>query len=95
MRDTLPKGYELIVDRDRVSPERPVMTCYLKHLGWLFRVLELDNDAGNRHRIDRGIKDALGLPHDAPCEDVEAYLAALSGEERFELIDTLERVLAG
>lgn len=57
-------------------------------------MLELDNDAGNRHRIDRAIKDALELPRDAPCEDVEAFLAALSGEERFELIDTLERTLA-
>ncbi len=70
------------------------MTCYMKHLGWLFRVLELDNDAGNRHRLDRAIKDALGLAPDAPCDDVEAYLTALSGEERFELIDTLERALA-
>ena len=34
------------------------MTCYMKHLGWLFRVLELDNDAGNRHRLDRAIKAA-------------------------------------
>jgi len=69
------------------------MTCYMKHLGWLFRVLELDNDAGNRHRLDRAIKDALGLAADAPCEEVRAYLDALSGEERFELIDTLEVTL--
>lgn len=70
------------------------MTCYMKHLGWLFRVLELENDAGNRHRLDRAIKAALGLPPDAPCEEVKAYLSALSGEERFGLIDTLERSLA-
>jgi len=71
-----------------------VMTCYMKRLGWLFRVLELDNDAGNQHRLDRAIKDLLGLPPDAPCEDVEAYLEALSGEERFDMIDTLERALS-
>ena len=70
------------------------MTCYMRHMGWLFRVLDLENDAGNRHRLDRAIKNALGLPHDAPCEDVDAYLKALSGEERFELIDTLERDIA-
>ncbi len=69
------------------------MTCYLRHMGWLFRVLEIDNDAGTRHRIDRAIKHALGLPSDAPCPQVNAYLKALSGEERFALIDTVERAL--
>lgn len=71
------------------------MTCYMKHMGWLFRVLDVENDAGNRHRLDRAIKDALGLAADAPCEEVDAYLKALSGEERFELIDTLEAELGG
>ncbi|MBN2848500.1 MAG: hypothetical protein JXP72_08660 [Coriobacteriia bacterium] len=70
------------------------MPSYMRHMGWLFRVLELENDPGNRHRLDRAIKNALGLPADAPDEDVDAYLKALSGEERFELIDTLERDLA-
>lgn len=71
------------------------MTCYLRHMGWMFRVLELENDAGNRHRLDRAIKRALGLAQDAPCSEVEAFLEALSGEERFELIDALEQDLAG
>ncbi len=70
------------------------MTCYLRHMGWMFRVLDLENDAGNRHRLDRAIKSALGLKPDAPCDEVEAYLGALSGEERFELIDELERQLS-
>ena len=70
------------------------MTCYLRHMGWMFRVLEIENDAGNRHRLDRAIKTALELPTDAPCDEVEAYLEALSGEERFELIDELERQLS-
>ena len=70
------------------------MTCYLRHMGWMFRVLEIENDAGNRHRLDRAIKTALELPADAPCDEVEAYLEALSGEERFELIDELERQLS-
>lgn len=70
------------------------MTCYLRHMGWMFRVLEIENDAGNRHRLDRAIKTALELPADAPCDEVEAYLEALSGEERFDLIDELERQLS-
>ncbi|MDO8881080.1 MAG: hypothetical protein Q7W44_09850 [Coriobacteriia bacterium] len=70
------------------------MTCYLRHMSWLFRVLEIENDAGTRHQVDRAIRSALGLPADAPCPDVEAYLKALSGEERFALIDAVEREIA-
>ncbi len=69
------------------------MTCYVKNMGWLFSVLEIDNDEGNRHLVDRAIKHALKLPEDAPCADVKSYLAALSGEERFDLIDAVEREL--
>lgn len=70
------------------------MTCYLRHMSWMFRVLDLENDAGNRHRLDRAIKTALDLAPDAPCDEVEAYLEALSSEERFDLIDQLERRLS-
>lgn len=69
------------------------MTCYQRHLGWMFRVLDLDKDAGNRRRLDRAIKRALHMPADAPCPEVNARLKSLSGEERFELIDALERDL--
>jgi hypothetical protein len=70
------------------------MTCYLRHMGWMFKVLDLENDAGNRHRLDRAIKHALELAADAPCDEVQAYLEALSAEERFDLIDELERQLS-
>lgn len=66
------------------------MTCYMRHMGWMFRVLEIDNDAGNRHLVDRAIKHALNLAPDAPCPEVNEHLKALSGEERFELIDAVE-----
>lgn len=70
------------------------MTCYLRHMGWLFRVLDLENDVGNRHRLDRAIKSALGLSPTAGCDEVDAFLGALSGEERFALIDSVERELS-
>lgn len=69
------------------------MSCYLHNMGWMFRVLELDKDAGNRHRLDRAIRRALGIAPDAPCSDVEGYLDGLSVEERFELIDNVGREL--
>ncbi len=70
------------------------MTCYMRHLGWLFRELDVDNDPGNRHRLDRAIKHALELPSDTPCSEVWTYLKALSEEERFELVDAVSQEMA-
>lgn len=69
------------------------MSCYLRHMGWLFRVLEIDKDAGNKHRLDRAMRSALGLAPDVPCREVDAHFEALSAEEKFGLIDTLQREL--
>lgn len=69
------------------------MTCYLRHMGWMFRTLEIDKDAGNKHRMDRAIKRALHLPANAPCDEVQAHLDGLSAEERFALIDDVGREL--
>lgn len=71
-----------------------VVTCYMRHMGWLFDALDLENDAGNRHRLDRAVKAALELEDAAPCSVVWAYVKALSDEERFSLIDAVERHLS-
>ena len=70
------------------------MTCYMRHMGWMFDALDLEEDAGNRHRLDRAIKRALELEVDAPCTEVWAYIKALSDEERFDLIDAVEKDFA-
>lgn len=70
------------------------MTCYMRHMGWMFDALDLENDAGNRHRLDRAIKRALELESDTPCTEVWAYIKALSAEERFELVETIEKGFA-
>lgn len=69
------------------------MSCYLRHMGWLFRVLELDKDAGNRRRLDLAVRRALAMTPEMPCDDVKAHLDALSFEERLELIDAVEQEL--
>ena len=71
------------------------MSCYLRHMGWLFRVLELDKDAGNRRRLDLAVRRALAITSEMPCDDVRAHLDGLSFEERLELIDTVEQELRG
>jgi hypothetical protein len=63
-------------------------------MGWMLVVLDVDNDADSRHRLDRAIKAALELPLDTMCGEVWARLKALSGEERLDLIDTLEQGLS-
>ncbi|MHB1324445.1 MAG: hypothetical protein ACYCXZ_08985 [Coriobacteriia bacterium] len=70
------------------------MSCYLRNMGWMFRVLELDKDAGNRHRMDRAVRLTLGVEPEAPCSEVEAHLDALSVEERLDLIDRVGRELS-
>lgn len=69
------------------------MSCYLRNMGWLFRVLELDKDAGNKRRLDLAVRRALEISPETPCDEVKAYLDELSIEERFELIDSVERAL--
>lgn len=69
------------------------MSCYLRRMGWLFRVLEIDKDEGNKHRLDRAMRNALGLGPDTPCAEVDAHFEALSPEEKFGLIDTLQQEL--
>lgn len=71
------------------------MSCYLRHMGWLFRVLELDKDAGNRRRLDMAVRRALEVEPGTPCGEVKARIDSLSVEERFDLIDQLERALPG
>jgi hypothetical protein len=60
----------------------------------MFDALDLENDAGNRHRLDRAIKRVLELEPDTPCTDVWAYLKALSDEERFDLLESIEKSFA-
>jgi hypothetical protein len=66
----------------------------MRHMGWMFDALDLENDAGNRHRLDRAIRRALEMTADAPCADVWTYLKAMSDEERFELLELVEKELA-
>lgn len=65
----------------------------MRHMGWLFDSLDLEDDRGNRHRLDRAIKAALELDGATPCSEVWSHLKALSDEERFDLVDEVERRL--
>ena len=50
------------------------MTCYTRHLHWLFEALELEYDRPNRLRVDRAVRQVLDIGLDVPCGQV--WLAA-------------------
>lgn len=72
------------------------MTCYLRHMDWLFDALELEYEASNRARLDAAIRAVFGLPVEAGCPIVWATIRALSEEERAALVPRVgERLSRG
>jgi len=62
------------------------MSCYMRHMAWLFEALELPYDKEHRTLLDGAIRDALQTPMDAHCPEVWASIKALSPDERIGLI---------
>ncbi len=61
------------------------MTCYQRHLGWLFDSLGLEYDKANRVRVDAAIREVMGVPEDARCAEVWSSIKSLSLAERDDL----------
>lgn len=71
------------------------MTCYMRHMEWLFAALELPSDRVQRPRVDAAIRAALALPPDARCPEVWAAVKSLDGDGRGSLVGDLKEWLAG
>jgi len=71
------------------------MTCYQRHLHWLFEALELEYDAANRRRVDTALREVLGMPTEAHCPEVWSAIKALRLEEREALIPEVRQALTG
>lgn len=65
------------------------MTCYMRHLDWLFEALGLESDKDNRRRLDTALRSALSTAEDAHCPEIWAALKALSEDERAALVPRL------
>lgn len=50
------------------------MTCYQRHLGWLFDSLGVPYDSDGRRRMHGAVVAQLGLAEDAHCPEVWAAL---------------------
>lgn len=71
------------------------MTCYLRHMDWMFEALDLEYEAQNRARVDAAIRAVFGLPVEAGCPIVWATLKSLSEDERNALVPRVGALLAG
>lgn len=71
------------------------MTCYQRHLGWLFEALDLPYETANRKNVDAALKDVLGLAPESHCPEVWAAIKALPEGELEGLVpDIAARVEA-
>lgn len=50
------------------------MTCYQRHMGWLFEAVGLPYEKEPRREVHEAILGLLGLPADAHCPEVWAAL---------------------
>jgi hypothetical protein len=53
------------------------VTCYQRHLGWVFEALDVPYDPPHRKQVDSALKDVLGLSSATHCPEVWAAIKAL------------------
>lgn len=70
------------------------MTCYQRHLRWLFDALDLEYDKANRTRVDTAIREVLGLAQGVHCPEVWSSIKALQPEDRDSLPARVAEVLS-
>jgi hypothetical protein len=69
------------------------VTCYMRHMAWLFEALEIPDDKGGRRRLDAALRQVLGAGGEAHCPEVWASYKALTDDEHLELVPRLREVL--
>lgn len=62
------------------------MTCYMRHMDWLFDELTLPNDKHNRQLMDGALRRVLELGPEAHCPEVWNSIKRLSAEDRAALV---------
>lgn len=56
----------------------------MRHMGWLFDALDVEQDQDSRRQLDSAIRETLGLPEGAHCPEVWAAI-----KERRDELDAL------
>ena len=69
------------------------MTCYMRHMDWLFDELGLESDKLNRRRVDTALRTVLGSAEDDHCPEVWAAYKALGDDDREALAPRVREAL--
>ena len=69
------------------------MSCYMRHLPWLFEALELEYDKPNRKRVDAALRSVLDLPEETACPEVWAKVKSLDEDEQAGLVPAVRAAL--
>jgi hypothetical protein len=69
------------------------MSCYMRHMTWLFEALDLPQDKDHRKLLDREIRSDLELPDEYHCPEVWARIKTLDDDERNDLAAGLQQRL--
>lgn len=69
------------------------MTCYMRHLTWLFEAAGLPYDQVNRKRVDRALREILSIEPGALCPEVWSAIKALPPARREGLAPEVRAVL--
>jgi len=70
------------------------MTCYMRHMDWLFEGVGIESDTANRRRVDDALRAEFGMPEDAHCPQVWAAIKALDENGRVALIPAVKARLS-
>ena len=63
------------------------MTCYQRHMHWLFEALDLPYEKDERRAVDVAIKEAVGVPADTPCNELWLeHLKPMDDNDRMALV---------
>lgn len=69
------------------------MTCYMRHMDWLFEGLGLPPDKENRRRVDTALRAVLAMPEGAHCPEIWAAIKAVPDEEWPSLVPRVRDAL--
>ncbi len=69
------------------------MTCYMRHMDWLFDELAISSDKKNRARVDGALRSILSMGPEAHCPEIWGAVKSLSDDERFELVPQVAEAL--
>lgn len=61
------------------------MTCYQRHMGWLFDEIGLPYEKQERKLVDGALRELLGVSAELRCPAVGAAIKALDDEQRAAL----------